>query len=451
MKSNKSRLLNIVTLVCFLQALAVLGQPANENLATFQKFVIGEIPVKEAVVFQKITAANGTLINQEWWRCGWQANTWYCQRLKPDANNPGKLVPVFEDEVIGESFTHAWILGHEHIHVMAKADEANSIFDDYGEFPRELMFKTISLGLPRMLDVHEIEEVPIEWSDLECHTIVGTNWDSRGRTIGKTPLVGKLILNERGCPIFAEFPSVGDLGKQSVAYEYETESNAIPMTFTKKYPRGEIRSEFISLELGSNDLVKTDGYAPSLFADMKSSRTVTFWTNELEYEQRDGKFYPSFTAPEPKLGELAPKLQGMHWLNTTNPLTLDGLRGKVVLLDFWGISCPLCLEELPHSEALYNKFRDQGLIVIGVCSGWGEDKKAARILKDRKITFPNLVDADVAIADEKYGRTARSYVLDASPSYVLLDKSGNLVWKSAGSNEPTESQIRKLLELPMAK
>ena len=217
--------------------------------------------------------------------------------------------------------------------------------------------------------------------------------------------------------------------------------------FVEHYPDATFRYEFLSLTLGSNDLAKTVGYVPSMFAEINSNRTVTLWTNELAYAQREGKSYPSHSAPEPKLGEPAPKLQGTNWLNTTTPLTLGGLRGKLVLLDFWSVSCVPCIVDLPHSETLYRKYQNQGLVVIGICGGWGTYKKSAGILKKQNVTFPNLVDADLAKADGKFGATAWSYVLQGAPSYVLIDKSGNLVWKSALGSAPTESQITALLGL----
>lgn len=269
-------------------------QPVNDKLLTFQKFVNGEIPVKEAVVFRKITSTNGAVLNQEWWRCGWQANTWYCQRLTPDTNDLAELVPLSQNEVIGESFTHAWIISDKNIHVAAKIDEAGSIIDTHGAFPRELLFRTVSLGIPRMMNVHEIDESLIEWSNLDFHTMVATAWNSKGVVISNAPLAGKLTLDERGCPILAEFSSVGNLGGGAIAYEYVMENDAIPRAYTLKYPDREYRYEFISLDLTSNNLANPDGYVPPMFADPRLERFVNIWTNNRSYSLVQGKLYPNF-------------------------------------------------------------------------------------------------------------------------------------------------------------
>src|SRR6185295_7599236 len=54
-----------------------------------------------------------------------------------------------------------------------------------------------------------------------------------------------------------------------------------------------------------------------------------------------------------------------HWLNT-KPLTLESLKGKVVLIDFWTYTCINCIRTLPHVTSWYEKYKDQGFVVIGV-------------------------------------------------------------------------------------
>src|SRR5690606_7312170 len=64
-------------------------------------------------------------------------------------------------------------------------------------------------------------------------------------------------------------------------------------------------------------------------------------------------------------GELPPLEGATKWLNSV-PLTPESLRGKVVLVDFWTYSCINCLRALPHVVDWYQRYRDQGLVVIGV-------------------------------------------------------------------------------------
>jgi len=85
---------------------ALYGQETTARLATFQKFVNGEVPVKEAVVYRELSKTNGTVLNREWWRLGYQNDTWFVQRLIPVATNSSHLVP--RDAICGASFAQLW-------------------------------------------------------------------------------------------------------------------------------------------------------------------------------------------------------------------------------------------------------------------------------------------------------------------------------------------------------
>ncbi len=67
----------------------------------------------------------------------------------------------------------------------------------------------------------------------------------------------------------------------------------------------------------------------------------------------------------PVIGKLPPLDGATEWLNSP-PLTADGLRGHVVVIDFWTYSCINCLRALPYVKAWYEKYRDKGLVVIGI-------------------------------------------------------------------------------------
>lgn len=57
----------------------------------FKSFIHGDINVREAVVYRRISTLEGNLINQEWYRFGFQKETWFAQRLKPSFNDPKQL------------------------------------------------------------------------------------------------------------------------------------------------------------------------------------------------------------------------------------------------------------------------------------------------------------------------------------------------------------------------
>jgi peroxiredoxin len=130
----------------------------------------------------------------------------------------------------------------------------------------------------------------------------------------------------------------------------------------------------------------------------------------------------------------APALAAKQWLNTTGELSLDQYKGKVVLLDFWGQWCAPCVKNLLSVEQLHVKYKDKGLVVIGVHSA-DQSEKLEDFLKEKKVTFPVMIDQ---------GATAKRYVIQTWPTYFLIDKAGKVSWGFA--NElPSNTQIEELL------
>ncbi len=77
-------------------------------------------------------------------------------------------------------------------------------------------------------------------------------------------------------------------------------------------------------------------------------------------------------------------LQGKTW-------TLKDLKGKVVMVNFWATWCPPCQKEMPDLEALYNRFKDQGFVILAHFQD-EETPKVAPFIAERKITYPILLD-----------------------------------------------------------
>src|SRR4051812_45565747 len=96
-------------------------------------------------------------------------------------------------------------------------------------------------------------------------------------------------------------------------------------------------------------------------------------------------------APLPIEGELPPLGGATGWLNS-QPLTPAGLRGKVVLIDFWTFTCINWLRTLPYVRAWADKYKDRGLVVIGVHTPeFGVEKNldnVRRAAKDMKVDYP---------------------------------------------------------------
>ena len=130
----------------------------------------------------------------------------------------------------------------------------------------------------------------------------------------------------------------------------------------------------------------------------------------------------------------APELNGgKDWLNTEKPLSLQALRGKVILLDFWTYGCINCIHIIPHLKKLEEKYANQ-LVVIGVHSAKFENEgETANI---RKIILRYGLEHPV-VNDSEY-RIWQQYAVRAYPTQVLIDPSGYVVKNYVGEGHSTE-------------
>ncbi len=134
-----------------------------------------------------------------------------------------------------------------------------------------------------------------------------------------------------------------------------------------------------------------------------------------------------------------------QWFNTPGdkPLSLAGLRGRVVLVDFWTYTCINCIRTLPYIEAWYRKYHRDGFTVVGVHTPEFPFEKEAsnvqRAIGDFGLTYPVAQDND-------YG-TWTAYHNQYWPADYLIDGSGRvrLVHFGEGSYDETEQAIRGLL------
>ena len=115
-------------------------------------------------------------------------------------------------------------------------------------------------------------------------------------------------------------------------------------------------------------------------------------------------------------GSPPPTLAVENWINSES-LTLQDLKGKVVLLDFWATWCGPCIRSIPHNNELQAKHAEAGLVVIGVCNTRGGENMAATAEK-HGIEFPIAVDIE--------GKTDDAYRVNGYPDYYLIDRAGNL-------------------------
>ncbi len=165
--------------------------------------------------------------------------------------------------------------------------------------------------------------------------------------------------------------------------------------------------------------------------------------NKVAQKQAAADQHP--TSSLPRLAK-APDFTGIvGWLNTPGdkPLTLAQLRGKVVLIDFWTYSCINCQRSLPHVEAWYKDYKDDGLVVVGVHT---PEFAFEHVISNVRSAAGNLgVHYPIAI-DNNYG-TWDAYNNEYWPAEYLIDPTGEIRAYDFGEGgySTMESNIRQLL------
>jgi thiol-disulfide isomerase/thioredoxin len=122
------------------------------------------------------------------------------------------------------------------------------------------------------------------------------------------------------------------------------------------------------------------------------------------------------------------------------PVSLESLKGQVVMINFWASWCGPCREEMPVLEKLYTKYKPMGFTMIGV-NVEPDSKLAAEWLKATPVTFPILFDTKSEVS--------KLYQVSSMPSTVIVDRKGNLRWMHRGYKAGAENeyldQIRALV------
>jgi cytochrome c biogenesis protein CcdA/thiol-disulfide isomerase/thioredoxin len=139
-----------------------------------------------------------------------------------------------------------------------------------------------------------------------------------------------------------------------------------------------------------------------------------------------------------------PDLSGATaWINA-QPLTLASLRGKVVVIDFWTYSCINCLRTLPYIKAWNEKYKDSGLVIIGVHTPEfpfeKDESNVRKAVRDLGITYPVAMDNDY--------RIWRNFNNEYWPAHYFVDATGKIRYHHFGEGgyDESETWIRSLLE-----
>lgn len=145
-------------------------------------------------------------------------------------------------------------------------------------------------------------------------------------------------------------------------------------------------------------------------------------------------------------GAPAPEFTGIEkWLNS-DALTMQQLKGKVVLVDFWTYTCINCINTLPHVTAWHQKYQPQGLAVVGVHTPEFPHERST----DNVRTAIKRFDIRYPVAQDNRYATWEAFGNRYWPAVYLFDKNGKLAYShfGEGAYAETEAKIRQLLAQP---
>jgi len=138
----------------------------------------------------------------------------------------------------------------------------------------------------------------------------------------------------------------------------------------------------------------------------------------------------------------APEISNGIWINS-DPLTLQSLHGRVVLIEFWTFACYNCRNTLPSLKKWDKQYRAEGLTIIGVHT---PELDFERDLDQLRREVAALGIQYPVVTDQDYS-TWKAYGVEAWPTLFVLDKQGRVRWTHVGEGyyDETENVIKKLL------
>jgi thiol-disulfide isomerase/thioredoxin len=122
---------------------------------------------------------------------------------------------------------------------------------------------------------------------------------------------------------------------------------------------------------------------------------------------------------------------------SSRPVSLSGLRGNVVLIDFWYTTCGPCLMAMPRIQKLHERFKDRGVVVYGINTLTGDSANAIRMMQKKGYTYGLLLNG---------GEVASSYIIFGWPTFYLIGDDGTILFRIEGLRVEDEEKLTDIIE-----
>lgn len=152
---------------------------------------------------------------------------------------------------------------------------------------------------------------------------------------------------------------------------------------------------------------------------------------QVPYGRKDIPQATRKMAPMPKVGEVAPEISAQEWINSQKPLTLAGLRGKVVLVEFWATWCGPCIECIPHLNELQRQYSDKPFQLLSL------------VLEGHQTMDPFLAKHPVDYPIGLGSGSLDSYGVTEIPHAFVIGQNGRILWSGNSASPEMEKVVAK--------
>ena len=187
-------------------------------------------------------------------------------------------------------------------------------------------------------------------------------------------------------------------------------------------------------------------YDPRISYKQQADRTPEEFAKLVDDRQQvDAMWKKANAARDALVGRPAPEFGEVAWVNS-QPKTLESLRGKLVLLDFWATSCGPCRNDFPIATAIHSGAQSSDIVLIGVHVAGAEATEIEKFAKAQAMGYPILIDLPAADKEGGFGQLFKQLGVNAIPYAILIDREGRIA--AHGSLHRMREAAEKLKNKP---